>query len=173
MSNSKSVDKLADRLAELPEELTPNRDLWPGIEKAIAVTPQDNVSTSRKPIVPVAWAASVALAAVLTWGVIAPVEQAGQLTADIVSVMEYDFNEQKSVMLAIFGQPNLSSLPTDMQAQLASLEKAMMTAARTISTKQSTTAAVLLPELENAISMKLECEYPPADLLQEKETSNA
>jgi len=124
MSNSKSVDKLADRLAELPEELTPNRDLWPGIEKAIAVTPQDNVSTSRKPIVPVAWAASVALAAVLTWGVIAPVEQAGQLTADIVSVMEYDFNEQKSVMLASFGQPNLSSLPTDMQAQLASLEKA-------------------------------------------------
>ena len=31
--------------------------------------------------------------------------------------------------------------------------------------------AFLLPELENAIGMKLECEYPPADLLAEKETA--
>ena len=33
--------------------------------------------------------------------------------------------------------------------------------------------AFLLPELENAISMKLECEYPPADLLQEREENHA
>ncbi|WP_448548189.1 hypothetical protein [Thalassotalea fusca] len=124
MSNSKSVDKVADSLAELPEELTPDRDLWPGIEKAIAVTPQDRVNTSDKRFIPVAWAASVALAAVLTWQVMTPVEHSGPLTTDLVSVMEYDFNEQKSVMLASFGQPNLSSLPADMQAQLASLKKA-------------------------------------------------
>jgi ATP-dependent RNA helicase RhlB len=33
--------------------------------------------------------------------------------------------------------------------------------------------AFLLPELENAIGMKLECEYPPADLLAEKEAAAA
>ena len=33
--------------------------------------------------------------------------------------------------------------------------------------------AFLLPKLENAISMKLECEYPTADLLQEREENHA
>jgi len=32
--------------------------------------------------------------------------------------------------------------------------------------------AFLLPELENAIGMKLECEYPPSDLLAEKDSEN-
>ena len=32
--------------------------------------------------------------------------------------------------------------------------------------------AFLLPELENAIGMKLECEYPPSDLLAEKDSKN-
>ncbi|KZX90028.1 ATP-dependent RNA helicase RhlB, partial [Alcanivorax sp. HI0013] len=32
--------------------------------------------------------------------------------------------------------------------------------------------AFLLPELENAIGMRLECEYPPSDLLAEKDSEN-
>ncbi|WP_339729052.1 leucyl aminopeptidase [uncultured Gimesia sp.] len=43
----------------------------------------------------------------------------------------------------------LVGLGPDAEVSLASLEKAMMTAARTISAKQNTTAAALLPELEN------------------------
>lgn len=43
----------------------------------------------------------------------------------------------------------LVGLGPDAEVSLASLEKAIMTAARTISAKQNTTAAVLIPELEN------------------------
>ena len=124
MNRQNCDDRLAKGLADLPSELTPERDLWPGIEKAIAVTPQLSPQKNQKRYMPVAWAASVALAAVLTWGLVGPVDNNMQAPVDLVSVMELEFNNQKSVMLASFGQPNILALPQDMQVQLTSLENA-------------------------------------------------
>ena len=124
MNKQLSDEKLTKALAELPNEIAPERDLWPGIEKAIAITPQLSGDVSKKRLVPVAWAASVALAAVLTWGIMAPDLASDQSSIDLVSVMELDFKEQRSVMLASFGQNNISALPQDMQLQLNALEKA-------------------------------------------------
>jgi hypothetical protein len=36
---------LQKKLAALPDEMTPQRDLWAGIERAIAVREQDKLST--------------------------------------------------------------------------------------------------------------------------------
>lgn len=64
-------DELLAKAAELPKEIEPSRDLWPGIEARLGEAPQ--ASSERGFRWPMALAAGFAVAAVsalLTWGVV-------------------------------------------------------------------------------------------------------
>ncbi len=123
MNNSSSKSSLEQQVANLPKEITPQRDLWRGIENAIAITPQQHDSKKR-PLAPVAWAASVVVAILVSWLSfnLPPSESTNQMT--LASGMQQDFEQQKQSMLVSLGQPKLEKLPAEMQAQLADLASA-------------------------------------------------
>ena len=128
-----SEQALNDQVDSLPNELSPERDLWSGIEKAISHQSQDTVSRTadkqgRK--IPLAWAASVVAAVLLTWGVYKPqngAEPSGQVNVNLVAAMEQSFEHQKQTMLVSFGQPKLQELPAEMQTELKQLASAQAT----------------------------------------------
>ncbi|WDD98352.1 hypothetical protein [Thalassomonas actiniarum] len=134
MNKPLSDQALQSRIEQLPEEISPERDLWPGIERALVQLPQqkpqqtnEQVSSvgmkTNKVTMPLAWAASVIAAVLLTWMNLAPQQgQPGQL--NLVAAMQQDFELQKNTMLVSFGQPKISELPLDMQNQLNQLAAA-------------------------------------------------
>ncbi len=127
MNTNKAISEheLDDKLAQMPNEMTPKRDLWSGIERAIATTEQQKSISSRKNIViPTAWAASVLAAVLLTWVTLGPQGVNNPLSANLASVMQSDFEKQKQLMLTSFGQPALNNLSEDMQTQLKELSSA-------------------------------------------------
>jgi len=141
---------LADKVANLPSQLSPQRDLWAGIERAIQDKPQhvvegQSASNSKKAhLVPVAWAASIVAAVLVTWLSFSPsVEQNKTLIVNnngakplsieplandpLVAMIQDDFSQQKQAMLVSFGQPDLKQLSAKMQVQLAQLAQARLT----------------------------------------------
>ncbi len=150
MKNLTSEQRLNDKVGQLSKEMEPKRDLWPGIEKAIATTPQQtqtiNVKEPRRDLwsgiesvitttphqsvptkvkmVPLAWAASVVAAVLLSWFTFSPQGAKTQLPVNLASIMNEDFEEQKQLVLASFGQPELKKLPPEMQNQLSELSAA-------------------------------------------------
>jgi len=122
MNTQNSEKILQDQLSQLPKEIAPHRELWSGIERALQHQSQLNSSgNTHKPIIPIAWAASIIAAVLLTWGGISPQQQQLQPQMSLVSAMQQDFELQKQTMLVSFGQPKLSALPLDMQKQLDEL----------------------------------------------------
>jgi len=131
-----SEQQLEKEVDQLAKEMQPRRDLWSGIEKAIALSPQENraqdtsINNSNisklKPrtIVPVAWAASVVAAVLLTWFSFSPGQLESQNVINLASSMQKSFEQQKQFVLASFGQPELKKLPKEMQTQLAGLANA-------------------------------------------------
>jgi hypothetical protein len=123
-----SEQSLDEQVANLPKEMSPKRDLWAGIEKAIAVSPQlsDDKSLSQKKvqIVPMAWAASLVAAVLLTWFSFSPQPSSTSRHVNLASVMKEDFEQQKQLMLTSFGQPELQQLSKEMQQQLEELSSA-------------------------------------------------
>lgn len=140
---------LAGKVANLANELSPQRDLWAGIERAIQDKPQqlaerEPADASQKvPFIPVAWAASIVAAVLVTWLSLSPsVEQSKALIVNnndvplstepfandqLVTIIQDDFSQQKQAMLVSFGQPDLKQLPAKMQVQLAQLAQARLT----------------------------------------------
>lgn len=133
--NDDSKDKMSDQqllshINTLPLEMTPDRDLWSGIEKAIQAQPQEssekfadagtinNGKTNRS----FAWAASLVAAVLLTWGINLPEKQ-----VDAVAVIEQAYTQQKQTILVSYGQPDLTKLSAPMQDQLAQLTSAQLT----------------------------------------------
>lgn len=116
---------LNEKISALPKEMTPERDLWQGIERAI--TSQQLEPEHKKPVkVHLALAASVLLSIVLSWKLlyqpnIQPIEIA-ELT--IAEQLEQDFQQQKRLVLTSFGQQDLTSVPADMKVQLDELAAA-------------------------------------------------
>ena len=116
---------LNEKISALPKEMTPERDLWQGIERAI--TSQQLELEHKKPVkVHLALAASVLLSVVLSWKLlyqpnIQPIEIA-ELT--IAEQLEQDFQQQKRLVLTSFGQQDLTSVPADMKVQLDELAAA-------------------------------------------------
>lgn len=133
MTDSDSTEQqLRDAIAQLPQEMTPERDLWSGIEKAISQKSQSAVDEKKKVFMPAAWAASVVAAVLLTWVTLGPQQDGAEQSVNIVAEMQNDFEQQKQTMLVSFGTPNVSELPEAMQAELAKLSSAQKTISKAL-----------------------------------------
>ncbi|TPH17730.1 hypothetical protein [Litorilituus lipolyticus] len=143
MTKEISDKALQDRIDCLPKEISPERDLWAGIEKATHNKKQI-AANDNKFFTPSTWAASIVVAVLVTWlgfssqqgglstpqlvqknpesgDTVSSVEKQG---TELVGFMEDSFNQQKQAMLVSFGQPNLAQLPEAMQTQLSQLASA-------------------------------------------------
>lgn len=139
---------LAVLVKKLPNEMTPERDLWPGIERAISQKIQENqVGQQRNIFVSGAWAASIALVVLLSWFTFSPEIKdnsgaalvnaqgdSGITQGQLVNFMQQSFKQQKQTLLASYGQPTTDKLPVAMQQELkqladarASIKKALLT----------------------------------------------
>lgn len=128
MNNSISEQHLHNKVKELPSEISPERDLWSGIELAIQTKSQNNnTHNSTKKVVPMAWAASVIVAVLLTWLTLEPQQIISDSSLTLVKSLQKNFEQQKQGLLVSFGQPNLTELPKDMQQQLTQLASARLT----------------------------------------------
>lgn len=121
-----SETALDEQVEQLPKEMSPKRDLWLGIEKAIAVSPQlsSEIAQPKTKNVHLAWAASVVAAVLLTWFTFNPQMTTSHENLNLAIVMQKDFEQQKKLMLTSFGQPELTQLSPEMQQQLVELSSA-------------------------------------------------
>ena len=138
---------LADKVTDLPNELTPQRDLWAGIERAIQNKPQHLVDeqssndNKKQYFIPMAWAASIVVAVLVTWLSFSPLDEQDKaliaknsevkqlnneplINGQLVALIQENFSQQKQAMLVSFGQPDLKQLPDKMQTQLTQLAQA-------------------------------------------------
>ncbi|XQW84688.1 hypothetical protein ACOYR1_16345 [Thalassotalea piscium] len=126
MMKSNISDKALDQqVAQLSKEMTPQRDLWVGIERAI--TSQVEVQPSKtqsKRHLHFAWAASFIAAVLLTWGSLSPQMPNKQTPLTLASMMEKNFEKNKAFILTSYGQEKNKTLSVDMQKQLAELASA-------------------------------------------------
>ena len=138
MKETIKVDKGAEQnlqaaIAQLPRDITPQRDLWSGIDKAIN---QNSVTASKsansKVFIPTAWAASVVAAVLLTWVTLGPEPLTSQPAINLVAAMQQDFEQQKHSMLVNFGTPDIKQLPVAMQTELIKLSSAQKTISKAL-----------------------------------------
>ena len=124
---------LQEAIEQLPKEIAPERDLWAGIEKAInqSATSTDN-SDKRKTFTPVAWAASIVAAVLLTWVTLGPEQVISKPQVNLVAAMQQDFEQQKQTMLVNFGAPDIKQLPIAMQTELVKLSSAQSTISKAL-----------------------------------------
>ncbi|KGJ91110.1 hypothetical protein [Colwellia psychrerythraea] len=143
-----SEKTLAEQVAILPNEMMPERDLWPGIERAINQKSQENYDIKKSNVfIPSAWAASIAMVMLMSWFTFSPAineqstsalvknnEQVNPSSGQLVNFMQQSFKQQKQTLLASYGQPSLETLPAAMQIELtqladarASIRKALLT----------------------------------------------
>ena len=149
ISDKAMSDKaLAEQVATLPVEMTPERDLWSGIERAINHKNQElTINKQRKLLMPSAWAASIALVILMSWVTFSPsineesapmlvkTQEKNSVTqGQLVNFMQQNFKKQKQTLLASYGQPTVDKLPAAMQQELtqlsdarASIRKALLT----------------------------------------------
>lgn len=121
MKNEITDVSLQQDVDELSKEISPERDLWPGIEKALV---KQSEQPAKKAFYRVAWAATVVVAVLVSWLSMAPPPNSDISTVDIAQVMQQDFKEQKRLMLVTLGDPDLAQLSPDMQQQFDELKKA-------------------------------------------------
>lgn len=126
MSVKISEQALQEKIAQLPHEIAPERDLWTGIERAIESKRLETSQQHSQYRIPMAWAASVIAAVLLTWVSFDPFKMT-QAPMNLVSSMQQNFTQQKQTMLVSFGQPDLSQLAPEMQEQLTQLNSAQTT----------------------------------------------
>lgn len=122
-----SEQDLQKELTKLPDEMSPQRELWSGIERAIQAQSQESSHNNKKLVVPLSWAASVVAAVLITWITLAPQYTNQAPSLNLAAVMQQDFDQQKQMMLVSFGQPKITDLPTEMQQELTKLSSAQAT----------------------------------------------
>ncbi len=138
MTNQVSDQDLQQKIASLPKELKPERDLWAGIERATQHKKQQ-VAEQGKVFAPTAWAASIVTAVLVTWFTLSPNETNDVIVKQpntaksspsgtpiiesdkLVTFMQDNFQQQRKAMLVNFGQPKLEQLPDEMQQQFQQL----------------------------------------------------
>jgi hypothetical protein len=144
MDNKKhNIKELSDALldkktAELIPEIAPQRDLWPGIERAINHQgQQSSVFKSRDLIMPSVWAASIAMIMLVSWLTLAPQHNPFKKNSlvnnnveikvnqsQLIAMMQQSFNQQKVSLRVSYGNPKIELLPIAMQTELSQLAKA-------------------------------------------------
>ena len=125
MKEQVSAQTLEQKVQQLEPELTPTRDLWPGIEKALVSQQHSRHQNDSKAKFPqIAMAASVVAAVLLTWGVIHSDQRGNSLPPTLAMQMEQDFEQTKQVVLASYGQETMKELPPELKAQFDELSKA-------------------------------------------------
>lgn len=120
--------RLLDKVAKLPQEISPDRDLWQGIERAITTVSSEKQSSnivSFTAKAPLAWAATIVVAILFSWMNFTP-QQTLESKTDIAAAMQQSFEQQKQLMLVSLGQPDIDKLSTDMQAQFTQLSSAQV-----------------------------------------------
>ena len=124
---------LQDAIAQLPKEMTPERDLWSGIDKAInQKSAVESKGANKKVFIPTAWAASVIAAVLLTWVTLGPEQSGSKPVLNLVAAMQQDFEQQKQSMLVNFGTPDIKQLPVAMQTELVKLSSAQKTISKAL-----------------------------------------
>lgn len=114
---------LQEQVKQLPKEISPQRDLWQGIELAISQQPAQGKPLKRV-YYPVAWAASIVFVITLSWFNLSPQSDVKAPQQSFAQVMQHDFEQQKQLMLTSLGQPDLTNLSPKMQTQLTELQEA-------------------------------------------------
>jgi hypothetical protein len=119
-----SEQALHKQLNALDKEITPERDLWQGIEFAIERTEQQSQQSGYRQ--PLAWAASVLLAVLVGWGgwQLAPQKSVIAPANTLVASLAVDFSSQRQAMLVSLGQPDLNALDPKIKAQFDEFTKA-------------------------------------------------
>jgi len=137
--NSKEDEKLNNEklseqavktyLKDLPSEITPERDLWKGIEHAIGhkaqSTPDNRFGGRVTTFTGLSWAASVIVAVLVTWLTLEPAQVKSEI--NLVSSMQQSFEKQKESLLVSFGTEVDRVLPKEMLEQLRELSSARET----------------------------------------------
>lgn len=122
MNKQQQADQqLNDLIAKLPKEMSPERDLWQGIEKAIQ---HKSAPANRRMPAAFSWAASVVVAILLTWQV---TKESSPVAPSLAMQMQQEFSQQKQTLLVSYGQPDLSQLSVEIQQQFQQLNSAQQT----------------------------------------------
>ena len=86
----------------------------------------------KKAFTPVAWAASIVAAVLLTWVTLGPEQLTSKPQINLVAAMQQDFEQQKQTMLVNFGAPDIKQLPVAMQTELVKLSSAQNTISKAL-----------------------------------------
>ena len=160
---------LAEQVATLPVEMTPERDLWSGIERAINHKNQElTINKQRKLLMPSAWAASIALVILMSWVTFSPSinegsapvlvetqEKNGVTQGQLVNFMQQNFKKQKQTLLASYGQPTVDKLPAAMQQELTQLSDARASIRKALLTDENNADLINLLDFTQQQELKL------------------
>lgn len=140
MNKHISDNILLSYVDKLPKEMEPQRDLWQGIEHAIQDKKQQNTFVNKQRyFVPAAWAASLIAAVLVGWVTFSPTPQITEPLVvsnenvlpsnaeQLIETMQVSFQQQKQALLVSYGQPDMSHLSANMQAQFEVLAQARKT----------------------------------------------
>ncbi len=169
-NNSKqciSDKELADAVAKLPKAMTPERDLWAGIERAINQKSQQQVKQNNV-LIPGAWAASVLVVMLASWLTFSPSMQEkthseivkGQSTeqgpqGQLVNFMEQNFQQQKQTLLIGYGSPSMDNLSPAMKQELQQLSEARASIRKALASDENNIDLLNLLEFTQQQELKL------------------
>ncbi|WJG09774.1 hypothetical protein [Aliiglaciecola sp. LCG003] len=147
MQNKQFETDLRDKVSKLEKSKLPERDLWPGIEIALAndlPTSQStaHIITNRPKIY--AYAASILVVGLISWFVVMQ-KPTGLAQQDLVSLLSNQHQQQKQALLVKFqDQPALTE---NWQTQLTELDDAAIAIKAAL--KQDPDNIALLKMLQN------------------------
>jgi hypothetical protein len=160
---------LVEQVAKLSNEMTPERDLWSGIERAINHKSQEAVAEKQgSSFMPSAWAASIALVVLMSWFTFSPAINEGSAPllvknqekntvtqGQLVNFMQQNFKQQKQTLLASYGQPTVDKLPAAMQKELTQLSDARASIRKALLTDENNADLINLLDFTQQQELKL------------------
>lgn len=170
VSDNVVSDKLlTNQVTKLSSEMTPERDLWPGIERAISHNSQKLPGKRNVNVfVPSAWAASIAMVMFISWFTFSPTTTERNLSTlvkvqaensvtqgQLVSFMQQNFKQQKQTLLASYGQPKVDTLPVAMQKELTQLADARALISKALLTDENNADLLNLLDFTQQQELKL------------------
>lgn len=151
-SKPSKLDQLLADEQQFPEEISPRRDLWPGIEQAISqlqAKPSRGLSINQR--IALASAASI-LCAVLLMSFIKPLAPGPEQPLDGINALVNTYEQEKQQLLVNYrGQPPLAD---NWQQQLQQLEQAASSLRGAL--EQEPDNAVLIRMLANIYQQQLD-----------------